>query len=66
MITNSDRSGRVRVKLNEPNERAEKPRDDIRSGKVSETSAAPKPKKFGDQKHRKIVSVNGQLELVED
>lgn len=66
MITNSNRSGSVKVKVGEKDvSPPTRPQDEVRSGKLSEGRKAPQKEKFGSAQRQKIVSLNGQLELVD-
>ncbi len=63
MITNSNRSGFVRVGISEKPQRAT--HDDVRSGTVSDEPKREERKSFGAQKQKKIISVDGRLQIVD-
>lgn len=64
MISNSNRSGFVRVEADD--KRRTKPhQDDIRSGRVSDKPSKEKKRAFGLRRRQKIKEVDGELRLVD-
>jgi hypothetical protein len=63
MIGNAHRSGFVRVEPGEES-RPNKPQDDVRSGRATESAQKPEGRDFGAPS-KKIIEVDGVLRLVD-
>lgn len=63
MISNSNRSGFVRVEPGE--DRRRKPQDEVRSGRVSDKPVKEKKKAFGLPRKQKIKEIDGELRVVD-